>query len=340
ANVTNLILARGFSRQREIAVRLSLGAGRGRVVRQLVIESLVLAVPASIFGLALTFATARAFPALVIATFPKGIVPVEMARAPLDPDLRVRTVLFVAAVASAVAVSLAPAARVTRANLVRASRGETALDAERSRLRTGLVATQIGACVLFLVGTFGLVDESRRMANPDPGLSYERVAEVRIAPPLRAELARRLASDPLVERVAASWRPPLTGTLSRTNVVASETRIEQNAGFMVVSPDYFPLFDIRVVQGPAFTVLEADEGASVALVSAATARALWPGLDPIGQTLEILPAPTQSGRLPDHTSVRIIGVAEDVVSGTLLERVDATCVYFATGLQSPEIGRA
>jgi predicted permease len=336
ANVTNMMLARGFSRQREIAVRLSLGANRWRVIRQLMIESLVLAVPAAAVGLALTFVTARAFPALIVSTFPLNVPIAEVALVPLDPDERVLAALFVAAVLSAVAVSVAPALRVTRANLVRASKGLSALDADRSRLRTGLVALQIGACVLFIVGASGLVIESRRMANPAPGLSYERVAEVRISARLRGDLAARLASDPSVERVAASWRVPF-GTLRQVGVVASQTRIERAAGFMVVSPDYFPLFDIQVVQGRAFTAVEADESAPVALVSAATARALWPGLDPVGQTLDVSPLPGEADRTPAYNSVRIIGVTEDVVSGTLLDGVDATLVYFATGLRSPEV---
>jgi predicted permease len=334
ANVTNLMLARGFGRQREIAVRLSLGANRRRVVRQLVIESLILAVPAALFGLALTFATARIFPALILATFPPNIVPVEMALLPLEPDLRVLALLLATAVISAVAIGLAPAVRVTRANLARAAKGEVALDTQRSRLRTGLVAMQIGACVIFLIGAIGLLDEARRMANPDPGLSYERVADVRVAPRLRADLADRLASDPLIERVAATWTVPLASPLRRVDVVASQTRIEQTAGFMVVSPDYFPMFDIQVVRGRAFTDREADDGAPVALVSAATARLLWPGLDPIGQTLDIRPTALRPDRTPDHANVRVIGVTEDVANGTMLEDVDVTCVYFATGFRT------
>ena len=335
ANVTNLMLARGFTRQREIAVRLSLGASRWRVVRQLIVESLMLAVPAAAVGLALTIATARVFPALILATFPAGIAPVETVLVPLDPDWRVLSVLFIAAVVAAVIVSLAPAVRVTRANLVRAARGEAALDTQRSHLRTGLVAMQIGACVMFLIGAIGLIDESRRLANPDRGLSYERVAEVRIASRLRAEVAGRLASDPLIERVAAAWQPSLAGALRRVGVVPSATRLEQTAGFMAVSPEYFPLLDIQVVQGRAFTSREADEGAAVALVSAATARAFWPGLDPIGQALEIRRLDARSQGVPAHTSVRIIGVTEDVASDILFDKVDSTCVYFATSVRSP-----
>jgi len=342
ANVTNLMLARGFGRQREIAVRLSLGARRLRVVRQLVIEGLVLGVPAALGGLALTYATARAFPALIAGSIPTGLVPVREIMLPIDPDVRVIAVLCTAAVVAAVVVSFLPALRVTRANLVRASKGEAALDTRGSRLRTGLVALQIGACVLFIVAATGLIDESKRLANPRTGLSYELVSNVNVPPKMREAVAARLASDPAVERVAAAWRPPMGGPLRLVDVVASQSRIERAAGFVVVSPEYFPVFGIRVVRGRAFTTQEADDAAPVALVSEATARTLWPGLDPLGQTLQLVPSrgPSRgpaSGavqRRPDYTSVRIIGVAEDVTNGLATDGIDTTCVYLPTGFRA------
>jgi hypothetical protein len=226
--------------------------------------------------------------------------------------------------------------RAARTDLARASRGEAAWDPRRSRLRAALVAVQIGACVVFLVGATGLVDETRRLANPDSGLSYERVADVQVSPRLRPAVARRLESDPAVERVTTAWDPPLSGPMRRLGVVASETAIERPVGFMVVSPEYFPAFDIRLIAGRNFTAIEADEDAPVALVSAATAQALWPSLDPIGRTLDLPPADASvRGRRPRHTSVRIIGVTEDVSTGTLLDGQDLTCVYFTTGLEAP-----
>jgi predicted permease len=334
ANVTNLVLARGFGRQREIAVRLSLGARRGLVIRQLMIESLVLAVPSAALGLALTMVTVRVFPSLIVATFPLRAIPFDVLLAPLDPDWRVLGVLAIAAVVSSVLVSLMPALHVTRANLVRASKGDEALDARRSRLRTGLVALQIGACVLFMVAAVAFVERSTAIANPDTNRDYERVADVRVAPRLRAAVVSRLAGDPAVEQIAAAWRPPMTATLQPLDVLASETRIQQTVGFTVVSSEYFPMFGIRIVRGRGFTAREADEGAALAIVSAATARTLWPGVDPIGRTLDLLPAQRPSRR-PTHTSVRVIGVAEDVVSGSLQDGVDKTCVYFTTGFRDP-----
>jgi predicted permease len=336
ANVTNLLLARALARQREIAVRLSLGAGRWRVARQLAIESLVLAVPASAVGLAITMVSARVVPALMLATFPSGVVQIEQIVLPIDPDIRVLAVLFTAAVTSALLVTLAPAVRAARANLVQASKGDVALDARRSRLRTGLVAMQIGACTLFLVWATGLIEQSRHIANPDTHLSHERVVDVRVTAQLRAAIAERLATDPTVERVAAAWKSPLAGPLTSIGVVASATRFERNAGFTAVSPEYFPLFDIRIVRGRAFTAEEADQNAPVVLVSEATARLLWPNLDPIGQTLEITPPRVRrAARRPSHTNVRVIGVAEDVINGMLLDGIDETCIYFATSLRSP-----
>ena len=341
ANVTNLMLARGFGRQREIAVRLSLGASRLRVVRQLVIEGLVLGLPAALGGLALTYATARAFPVLLTESFPTGLIPIKEIMMPVDPDVRVIAVLCSAAIAAAVFVSFVPALRVTRANLVRASKGEAALDTRGSRLRTGLVALQIGACALFIVAASGLIDESKRLANPRTGLSYELVSNVMVPPKMREAVAARLASDPTVERVAAAWRPPMAGPLRLADVVASESRIERAAGFMVVSPEYFPVFGVRITRGRPFTKQEADDAAPVALVSEATARTLWPGLDPLGQTLQLVPSrpqgPASRGpvqRLPDYASVRIIGVTEDVTNGLPTDGIDPTCVYFATGFRA------
>ena len=291
---------------------------------------------ASAVGLAITMVTARVLPALMLATWPREVIAIDMLVLPIDPDARVLAVLFAAAVTSALLVTLAPAVRAARANLVQASKGGAAIDPRRSRLRTGLVAMQIGACTLFLVWASGLIEQTRHLANPDTRISHERVASVQVTGKLRVAIAERLAADPTVEHVAAAMKPPLAGPLESIGVVASATRFERTAGFTAVSPEYFPVFDIRVVRGRAFTAEEADQNAPVVLVSEATARLLWPDLDPIGQTLEITPASVRrAARRPSHTSVRVIGVAEDVINGMLLDGIDETCIYFATSLRSP-----
>jgi predicted permease len=336
ANVTNLMLARALARQAEIAVRLALGATRWRVARQLIVESLVLAVPAAAAGLALIMVTARVFPAAILATFPAGpagFLPVENVLVPLDPDLRVMAFLAAAAVVSAVLITLAPTGRLADVRLAHASRREASSDARGSRLRSGLVAMQIGACALFLVGAVGLLEESSRIANPQTNFSYERVSLVRIDPMVRAAVATRLLLDPAVEQVAVA-RPPLGG-LPTIGVTASATRMAQNVGYTVVSPEYFAVFDIQIVRGRAFTVAEAREGAAAALVSEATAAALWPGLDPLGQTLDLAAVPEgRSDRRLPRGRVRVIGVTEDVANGAIIDGVDASCVYFPADVQA------
>jgi predicted permease len=337
ANVTNLMLARALARQQEIAVRLALGASRWRVQRQLIVESLVLAVPAAATGLALIIVTARVFPTVILATFPDSAFGVENVLVPLDPDWRVMAFLAAAAVLSAVLITLAPAGRLAGMRLAHASRGEASSDVRGSRLRSGLVAMQIGACALFLVGTVGLLRESSRLANPQPNLSYERVSLIGINPKVRAAVAKRLASEAAVEQVAVTWKPPLmAGPLPTARVTASATNIAQTTGYTGVSPEYFALFDIRIVRGRTFTPGEAAAGAAVALVSQATAAALWPGLDPLGRTLDLAAVPegrTDRRRLP-RGPVLVIGVTEDVASGNIFDGVDASCVYFPTDVQA------
>jgi len=336
ANITNLMLARALARQPEIVVRLALGASRWRVARQLIVESLVLAVPAATAGLVLVIVTARVFPAAVLATFPAGIFQIENVLVPLDPDVRVLAFLAAAAVVSAVLITLAPTGRLAGLRLAQASRGEASADARGSRLRSGLVTTQIAACVLFLVGAGSLIAESSRLANPQLNLSYDRVSLINIDPMVRASLATRLASDAAVQQVAVSSKPPLLmGPLPTTRMTASATSVAQNAGYTFVSPEYFPMFDIQIVRGRTFTPAEAVAGAAVALVSEATAAALWPGLDPLAQTLDLTQVPeVRADRRLPRGRVRVVGVTEDVATGSILDGIDPTCVYFPTSVQA------
>ena len=192
ANITNLMLARALARQPEIAMRLALGASRWRVARQLVAESLVLAVPAAAAGLALVTVAARVVTALIVATYPAGGPPLENILLPIEPDLRVMAFLAAMAVISAVLITLAPAGRLAGLRLAHASRGEASPDRRGSRLRSGLVAMQIGVCTLFLIGAVGLLDQSARLANPPLNLSYEQVSIVTIETAVRAKVATQL----------------------------------------------------------------------------------------------------------------------------------------------------
>jgi len=207
------------------------------------------------------------------------------------------------------------------------------MDVRRSRLRSGLVAMQIGACALFVVGAMALVGESSRLANPRLNLTLDRVSMVGIDQKFRAALATRLQSEPAVEQVVAATQPPLLGESMLPMVVAtaSATSIAQTTGYTVVSPGYFPMFDIRIVRGRMFTPAEAGE--PLAIVSEGMAATLWPGQDALGQTLDLAADPGErpDRRLPSGR-VRVIGVAEDVANGFFLRGIDPSWVYFPTDL--------
>lgn len=337
ANVMNIMLARGLSRQRELGVRLSLGATRARVVRQLVVESLVLALPAAAIGLAITQLTARVFPVLLLGTMPAGTHVSNLYIAPLDPDARVLALLAIAAVTGAILVGLSPALQVARANLVLATRGELGSDTRVSRVRTVLVGAQVAAAVLCLIGAIGLAGEATRMARAETGLDFERVVDVRVPDGRRAAIVRRLDTHPAIEGVAVATRPPLTGEPRTIRLVPSRSgsSVEETAEFMVVSPMYFPLLGIQLTRGRVFTEIEAAAQAPVVVVSRSTAQRFWPGADPIGQTLDIKPA-TSSERSPMQGQVHVIGIVEDVVQGTLLHGIPATFVYVPTALSTAQ----
>ena len=133
-----------------------------------------------------------------------------------------------------------------------------------------------------------MLDQSSRLANPQLNLSYERVSVLQIDRAVRAEIATRLRSEAAVQQVAVSWRPPLMhDSLPTTAVTASASNIAKNVGYMGVSAEYFALFDIQDPARATFTPAEAAARTALVVVSEATAAALWPGLDPLGQTLDL-----------------------------------------------------
>jgi predicted permease len=338
ANVTNMLLARGLTRQRELGVRASLGADRWRIVRQLIIESAVLSLPAAAIGLALTYATAWAFPRIVTSTIPAGAAVAKLMLAPLDPDLRVLAVLLLAAFAAALLIGLSPALQLTRVSLIDAVRGQLGPNTRISRMRSGFVIFQVATCVLFLVGAIALVVQSRRMTSLETGLDYERIVVVRPpSPDLNLAVASELRSTADVESVAAVWRPPLMSPMAVLRVTPSQSAVEQSARFMAVSADYFSTLGVAVRQGRTFSAVEAEQEAAVVVISEATGRTLWPGQDPLGQVLDLTPAPAGSRRYFSHARVEVIGIVEDTVNGTLLDGIEPTAVYFPTATASPYV---
>ena len=209
ANVANLLLARGLSRHREIGVRLSLGATRGRIVRQLLTENLLMALAAAALGFLVSRALLAGSVHLALSILPPEFV--ESMDVVLPPgDWRVWTFLFGGAFVSTVMFGLAPALHSTRLELVRATRGEVTRDARPSRVRHMLIGSQVTASALLLVCAAVFLRSTYSAATADVGVRADDTVMVAgITESARPALLHAVKQHPSIASVAASWPQPM-----------------------------------------------------------------------------------------------------------------------------------
>jgi predicted permease len=324
ANVANLQLARGVSRQREIGIRLSLGASRRRVIRQLLTESLLLALMAAVCGLGLSRVIQEAAVYAVTATMPAelaGYLSFDV----LPSDWRVMAFLVVGAVIATLFFGLAPALQSTRIDLVRSVRGEGTRDARPGRARYVLIAFQVGASALLLVSASVLLRSVMATVDVDPGVRTSDTLMVFVTnEPRRAALLRAVATHPLVAVVAAS------SPMSSAAVVATGTS-RHTAVAIAASPDYFDVLGLEIVNGRRFTPDERTSDSGVAVVTETLARELSPAGDVVGQSVRLDasgPAGASSRRLT------VVGVMRDVKGPLALESFPLRSVYVPTRPES------
>jgi predicted permease len=315
ANVANLLLARGVARQREIGIRVAVGASRRRVIAQLLSESLVLA----LISAALAFGISRlALAGIVYAaesTFPPDIGNLRIVVPPAD--WRVVLFLVAGAMVSTLFFALAPALQATRLELVRAIRGEVVRDARPGRARDALVVLQVTASVLLLICAAVFLRSSWAAATVDPGFRTAGIVNVSILnEQRRATILEAVRSEPLVASVAASW-PGWLGVLGGRPASAEGASGKSAVTYQFVSPEYFAVLDIDLVRGRGFTPAERSADAAVAVVSETAARELWPGIAAVGQILRLQSDATRDPREADDPppvsrSFVVVGVARDV----------------------------
>jgi putative ABC transport system permease protein len=320
-NVANLMLARGVARQREIGIRLAIGASRRRVIRQLLTESLLLALVSAALALGISRLVLEVVVHAVTSTFPPDIGNVRLAVP--SADWHVALFLVAGAMASTLFFALAPALQATRLELVRAIRGELVRDGRPRGTRHALVALQVTGSVLLLICAAVFLRSSWAAASIDPGIRTAGNVNVSILNEQRRRaILDVVKSEPLVASVAASWPTWLGGLAAFAEGASGKSAVT----YQFVSPEHFDVFGIDLVRGRGFTETERSASAAVAVVSESAARELWPGTDAVGQVLRIDPnAPALSGvegtnKTPEpddpplaSRTVVVVGVARDVV---------------------------
>ena len=341
ANVANMMLARAMARQREMGVRLAMGAARSRLIRQLLTESVLLALPAAIAGYGISRLATEWGVRLMLATLPRGYLD-YVPMLTLQSDARVFGFMLAASVFSALLFGLAPAVQATRSNVMQAARGEFTTDFRPARLRDALVIGQVTVSVLLLICAAVLLRANNRLQGLDVGLQTRGLVAIEIKDSFRGRMNQDLASDPGVQAIAGASKVPFEGSLPRVPVLPEHAVEPVSAGYMYVSPEYFQVFQLPILRGRNFTGDEARAGAALAVISQATAHRLWPAGDALGKTLRIERSPRQRRSLADpqagppaHTSVRVIGIARDAVNGWVGDGVDRTCLFLPTTPQAP-----
>ncbi len=321
ANVANLLLARAVSRQREIGVRLSLGASRRRIVRQLLTESLLLALAAAALGFAISRQVLGVTIYAVTSTMPPDIGDVR-----LDvpaADWRVAIFLIGGAVVSTLVFALAPALQATRLELVRTIRGEVTRDARPGRARNVLIGVQVTASALLLIGAAVFLRSALASATVDPGIRTADTVLIEIANESRREaMIREVQAEPSVMAVSAAWPGPLGSRAAFAEPTSAEAtagkhRTRSNVAYKFVSPEYFDVLGIEIVRGRGFRPVERGADAGVLVVSQSVALRLWPNRDGVGQTMTLEPDPNSETRRHDEPPLSartftVVGIARDV----------------------------
>jgi putative ABC transport system permease protein len=329
-NVAHLLLARALAREREIAVRTSLGASRGRHVRQLTTEGLVLALLGGGAGLLLAFWTLEALRAAMPAELQ------QMARISINPVVLAFAVAL--SLGSALLFGLAPALQVVRPAVWMALKdgGSAGTSRDRRRLARGLVVAEMALAAVLLIGAGLLVRSFERLARVHPGFSPEGVLTFEIALPGTAyrdaesraryflEATERLRQIPGVDAVGAtSWVPFVLG--SATRIALPDRPLpapgdEPVADVRFVTPGIFEAMGIPLKQGRSITEADTAERQTVVVINEAMAREFWPGESPLGKRIDM--------EWAELRKAEVVGVVGDVRL-TSLEKTSPRTIYWA-----------
>jgi len=316
-NAANLLLMRGETRRGELAVRAALGARRSTIVRQLIVESLVLALAAGAVGLAVAWWSLQALLSLV----PDGLPRVESIRI----DATVLALTLAIAFMTALLTGFAPALLSMKADLVSQLRSGGARGVAGPSARHGrrtLVVAQVALAVIIVAGAGLLIRSVLRLQSVDMGLAVDHLMLVNLDVPQAKyvdrgrhaqfldEVMSQLESVSSISAATPVNVAPFTGqgwdvpTFTAEGQNVQEAAANASLNLESIHPNYFDTFDVPVIRGRAFTAADREGSQEVAIVSEDVAAQTWPGMDPIGKRLKI-------GHLPDPKTkwYTIVGVA-------------------------------
>jgi predicted permease len=326
SNIANLQLARAAARQKEIGVRLCLGASRSRVIRQLLTESILLAVLGGGAGLLFAWWTLKAFLASALSLLSLSPTTIGAFKDLVNLDWRILSFTLLVSFLSAIAFGLVPALQATRSDLVATIKDEGVVFSQRmarSRLRNGLVVAQVSLCLVLLIAAglllrgfirAGVMVEGLKTGNllfVHPGTQMAGYDESR-SRQFCDDLAARLDGSPGVQAVTMAHFPPRGMTLP----LKREDGRRVITWYYLVAPNYFDTVGIPIVRGRGISEGEARAEAAVAVVTEATARKLWPNQEPVGKNVMVeLPENwgTKAGEWT-FTSHQVVGVARDALA--------------------------
>jgi predicted permease len=326
-NVTNVMLARSVARQREIGVRLSLGASRGRLIRQLLTESALIVLPSAALGVLLSRGIIKACLWLLVTTLPPGIAGVMDKIPALSPDIRVLGFSFAAAFLAAIGCGLVPALQSTRTNLTQAARGDFGNSWRPSRVANALLAGQIVVCVLMLITAGVLLRGIKGLQVLDATLSTRDAIELVIHEDSRAMVLDRISREPALQTLAAAGSAPVDKKPIAFVKPASGAILASAANS--VSPEYFATFDIPLLRGRNFTAEESRSSSPVVLLSQTAASQLWPNQEP-GRSLDLVPDQGASTEFRRNQTVAVIGIVGDEPSRWIASGESKAIIYFPT----------
>ncbi|HEX3469854.1 MAG TPA: ABC transporter permease [Silvibacterium sp.] len=325
ANVASLLLSRGLARRREVAVRTALGASRWTVVRQLLTESMLLALIAGVLGVGLSWVATRALAAWGASQLSQGL--------PIAIDLRVLLFTLTISLLTGIIFGIFPALQLSRVDLNTTLRAEgrgTSGGHARAQMRSLLVIGQVALSLLLLIGAGLLLRSFERLLRVDPGFDSHMVltmnvslSTVKYAKPEQQiaffdEVLRRVAALPGVRSAAMSAALPLSA--KRITPMLPEGQPDAPLAqrpfidIEAISPQWFQTMRVPLREGREFTAADDTRAPKVVIVNETFARHFWPNQNPVGKHVVV-------GRWPQPAEV--IGVSEDVKNKGLAEETQA-----------------